>query len=80
MTNHANALSLICKKGYLLLTLCLPVFYGKLLLAVVLLAFSHAMLWRRPFFKFRKLWQILGLTLGGATLFLWLHLHGGPHV
>lgn len=44
------------------------------LLCAVLVAFSVAMLLNRPFFKFRALWQILVLTLGGAAVFLLLHL------
>jgi CDP-diacylglycerol--serine O-phosphatidyltransferase len=49
------------------------------LLAVALAAFAFAMLWHRPFFKFKKLAHILALTLGGALLFLLLHLAGAGH-
>lgn len=49
------------------------------LLAVALAAFAFAMLWHRPFFKFKKLAHILGLTVGGALLFLALHLAGSGH-
>lgn len=48
-------------------------------LALALAAFSHAMVWRRPFFKFKKLWHILTITLGGAALFFALHLLGVAH-
>jgi CDP-diacylglycerol--serine O-phosphatidyltransferase len=62
--------------GYLLLGM-LKVPAGLLhpLLAVTLIAFSHAMLRRKPFFKFSKLSHILVLTLGGALLFFSLHVH-----
>jgi CDP-diacylglycerol--serine O-phosphatidyltransferase len=49
------------------------------LFALALAEFSAAMLWHRPFFKFKRLSHILGLTLGGAALFLWLHVSGGAH-
>ncbi|MDF3030751.1 MAG: CDP-diacylglycerol--serine O-phosphatidyltransferase [Moraxellaceae bacterium] len=49
------------------------------LLAAALAAFAFAMLWHRPFFKFKKLAHILALTLGGALLFFVLHLAGGTH-
>lgn len=54
-----------------------PALFGVLALALTL--FSIAMLWHRPFFKFSKLSHILGLTLGGAALFLALHVTGGFH-
>lgn len=65
--------------GFQLLERVLPRPASLVLLTLALLAFSVAMLWHRPFFKFRRLWQILALTLGGATLFLALHLAGGGH-
>lgn len=64
--------------GYLLLEPALPVQAGRAVLAVVLVMFSTAMLLRRPFFKFKKLWQILGLTIGGALLFTVLYFMRGP--
>lgn len=60
--------------GSLLLSLALPGTVLTPLLIIVLLLFSYAMQLRRPFFKFRALWQILALTLGGAVLFLLLHV------
>lgn len=48
-------------------------------MAITLLAFSHAMLVKRPFFKFKKLLHILLITIGGATLFFGLHIIGGNH-
>lgn len=48
-----------------------------LMLAVALPAFSFAMLWNRPFFKFTAIWQILLLTLGGAALFTALAQRAG---
>ena len=67
--------------AFLLLDFVLPPLTLNALLAVALLAFSHAMLQRRPFFKFKKLWQILGLTLGGVLIFVSLHFSGKvPHV
>lgn len=56
----------------LLLALWLPAAVLRPLLALAIVAFSLAMLWRRPFFKFTALWQILALTLGGALLFAML--------
>ncbi|MCH8499841.1 MAG: CDP-alcohol phosphatidyltransferase family protein [Marinobacter sp.] len=66
--------------GYLLASIWLPQLLLNVLLLSLLLWFSHAMVRRQPRFKFRKLWHILALTLGGAALFLILHLtlgHGG---
>lgn len=65
--------------GFQLAELVLPRPASLVLLALALASFSFAMLWRRPFFKFSQLWQILALTLGGATLFLVLHLVGAGH-
>lgn len=48
-------------------------------MALALLAFSHAMLVKKPFFKFKKLSHILAITLGGTLLFFGLHLLGTPH-
>ena len=69
--------SIFILAGYLLLEPMLPQAAAHSLLTMTLLAFSSAMLWRRPFFKFKKLWHILGLTLGGAALFVILHLLKG---
>ncbi|MFZ5723489.1 MAG: CDP-alcohol phosphatidyltransferase family protein [Pseudomonadota bacterium] len=66
--------SLFILGGFLLLEYVLPPIIARSLLALALVAFSVAMLLNRPFFKFTALWQILALTLGGATLFLVLHL------
>ena len=60
--------------GWLLLAHVVTPDIERAVAVIVLPAFSIAMLWRRPFFKFRALWQILALTLGGAALFLVLHL------
>lgn len=70
--------------GYLLLDFVLPSRWLPSpwlhsVLALTLVAFSHAMVWRRPFFKFRKLSHILTLTVGGATVFFGLHLQGVMH-
>ncbi len=62
--------------GWLLVALWLPPLPRHLLLAALLLLFSHAMLLDRPFFKFSRLSHILLLTLGGAALFFTLHLAG----
>jgi len=68
--------SIFMLAGYLLLaTLKIPAQWLHPMLAVTLVAFSHAMLRRKPFFKFSKLSHILFLTLGGALTFLSLHLH-----
>ena len=65
--------------GSLLLALFLPLSVLRPLLVIALLAFSVAMLWRAPFFKFTALWQILVLTIGGALLFAGLAL-GDVHL
>lgn len=73
--------SLFILGPYLLLSHVVPAFWLHVTLAVVLSLFSHAMLLRRPFFKFKKLWHILVLTLGGSALWLALHfVLGAPHV
>ncbi|HNL81322.1 MAG TPA: hypothetical protein PKL69_13380, partial [Agitococcus sp.] len=58
--------------------LWLEIFIGKTLsyslLAFSLLLFSYAMVIRRPFFKFKKLWHILLLTLGNSLVFLTMHV------
>lgn len=58
--------------GYQLLAPWLPALWLHSLLALTLAAFSHAMLLRRPFFKFKQLSHIYGLTLGGCALLLLL--------
>lgn len=58
--------------AYQWLALWLPPFWLHLLLALSLSAFGHAMLLRRPFFKFKRLSHILGLCLGGFALLLLL--------
>lgn len=65
--------------GFELAAFVLPQTPLYALLALSLALFSVAMLWHRPFFKFKRLSHILGLTLGGAALFLALHLRGGGH-
>ncbi|MFP5429478.1 MAG: CDP-alcohol phosphatidyltransferase family protein [Gammaproteobacteria bacterium] len=68
--------SIFMLAGYLLLaTLNVPATWLHPILAITLVAFSHAMVRRKPFFKFSKLSHILFLTLGGALLFFSLHLH-----
>lgn len=63
--------------AYLLLDILgTPAFWLHTLLALTLTLFSHAMVLRKPFFKFRKLSHILTLTLGGAGIFLSLHFSG----
>jgi len=68
--------------AYQLLALCpLPLSWLHSLLALVLLVFSYAMLLRKPFFKFKRLSHIFGLTLGGFALMLLLQwLTGSAHV
>lgn len=66
--------SLFILAGYLLLDLLLPQVWLKPMLALALLMFSHAMIRHRRFFKFSSLNTILALTLGGAALFLVIHL------
>jgi len=69
--------SLFILGGSLLLNAFLPADIVSLLLVLTLPAFSFAMLWNRPFFKFTALWQILLLTLGGAALFVALAQRAG---
>ncbi len=66
--------SLFILAGYLILALAIPKPWLQPLLAATLLLFSHAMVLRKRFFKFSRLSTILALTLGGAALFLALHL------
>lgn len=68
--------SLFILSVYLLLRFVLPPLSGYLLLSITLLLFSVAMLWRRPFYKFKHLSVIIGITLSGAFIFFWLHFRG----
>ncbi len=72
--------SLFLLGGWLLVDLWLPRVWGFPLLAVLLCAFSLAMVWRWSCFKFKRLSHILTLTLGGAGLFLALQLWSLGHV
>ena len=69
--------SLFILGGSLLLNRFIPATIVTAMLVVVLPAFSFAMLWNKPFFKFTALWQILLLTLGGAALFALLASRAG---
>lgn len=69
--------SLFILGGYLLLNLFLPAGAILPIITIALLLFSNAMILRRPFFKFSRLSTILALTLGGAGLFLAIHLIAG---
>lgn len=69
--------SLFILAGSLLLNQFLSADTVTAILIAVLPAFSFAMLWNRPFFKFTALWQILLLTLGGAALLTVLASHAG---
>lgn len=71
--------SVFMMAAYLLLDRVLPAFWLHALLALVLALFSHAMVWRQPFFKFKKLAHILLLTIGGSLLFFCLHLWEAGH-
>ncbi|MFV9064939.1 CDP-alcohol phosphatidyltransferase family protein [Serratia fonticola] len=68
--------SLFILGAYLLLRLVLPPLPGYLLLSVALLMFSIAMLWRRPFYKFKHLSIIILITLSGTFSFALLHFRG----
>ena len=69
--------SLFILGGSLILNRFIPAHLVTAMLMVALPAFSFAMLWNRPFFKFTALWQILLLTLGGAALFAVLASRAG---
>lgn len=72
--------SLFLLAPYLLASLVVPAPALHLLMAAVLVAFSHAMVLKRPFFKFKKLWHILSITIGGSAFWLLMHvLFGGAH-
>ncbi|HEX5277493.1 MAG TPA: CDP-alcohol phosphatidyltransferase family protein [Fluviicoccus sp.] len=68
--------SIFLLSGFLLLDFVLPPLWLNTLMTLALLAFSHAMLRRRPFFKFKKLSHILGITVGGVLVFVALHWSG----
>lgn len=53
----------------MLTSLVVPLWLSHALLAAALTAFSYYMVYRRPFFKFKSLVQILSVTLGGAAFF-----------
>lgn len=62
----------------MLSSLVLPLAVAHALLALILTVFSFLMIYRRPFFKFKSLVQILGVTLGGALVFaVWQFNAGG---
>lgn len=64
--------SILLLAPIMMTTLIMPVAISHALLAVALSIFSFLMVYRRPFFKFKSLVQILSVTLGGAVFFaLW---------
>ena len=58
------------------LSLWLPQTILFILLAATLCIFSFCMLYRARFFKFKSMNQILGITLGGASLFTLIEAYG----
>jgi len=58
------------------LSLWLPQTLLFFLLATTLCIFSFFMLYRARFFKFKSMNQILGITLGGASLFSLIEVYG----
>lgn len=60
-------------------SLLIPIELSRVLLAIALSVFSFLMIYRRPFFKFKSLLQILSVTLGGAFFFAAWQLNGGDH-
>ncbi|HEM8722229.1 CDP-diacylglycerol--serine O-phosphatidyltransferase [Enterobacter hormaechei subsp. hoffmannii] len=68
--------SLFILSAWLLLRFVLPPLPGYLLLSTVLFLFSMAMLWRRPFYKFKRLSVIIVITLLGSCVFALLHFRG----
>ncbi|WP_421512435.1 CDP-alcohol phosphatidyltransferase family protein (plasmid) [Enterobacter sp. JS8-1] len=68
--------SLFILSAWLLLRFVLPPLSGYLLLSTVLFLFSMAMLWRRPFYKFKHLSVIIMITLLGSCVFALLHFRG----
>ncbi|ETS32627.1 MULTISPECIES: CDP-alcohol phosphatidyltransferase family protein [Photorhabdus] len=65
--------SLFIISGYALVGLVATPKLAQLLLTLALLAFSIAMLWDRPFYKFKHLSTIVSTTLAGFVLFTGLH-------
>ncbi|EQC01569.1 CDP-alcohol phosphatidyltransferase family protein [Photorhabdus temperata] len=65
--------SLFIVSGYALVGLVATPGLTHLLLTLALLAFSIAMLWDRPFYKFKHLSTIVSTTLAGFVLFTGLH-------
>jgi CDP-diacylglycerol--serine O-phosphatidyltransferase len=59
--------------GSLLLTQALPLVWVKILSTLALMAFALCMLWRRAFFKFSSLWQMISITLIAASASFLLH-------
>lgn len=57
----------------LLLAQVCPLFWVKILTAGALMAFALSMLWRRTFFKFSALWQMITITLVAASTSFLLH-------
>ena len=66
--------------AFLWLETLLPQTLNYSLLTISLVVFSYAMIIRKPFFKFKKLWHILLLTLGNSVLFFAMHLWSLNHV
>ncbi|WP_350306734.1 CDP-alcohol phosphatidyltransferase family protein [Photorhabdus viridis] len=65
--------SLFIVSSYALVGLVATPGLTHLLLTLALLAFSIAMLWDRPFYKFKHLSTIISTTLAGFVLFTGLH-------
>ncbi|WP_445495316.1 CDP-alcohol phosphatidyltransferase family protein [Photorhabdus sp. SF281] len=65
--------SLFIVSGYALVGLVATPWLTHILLTLALLAFSIAMLWDRPFYKFKHLSTIVSTTLAGFVLFTGLH-------
>lgn len=57
----------------LLLAQVLPLPWVKALATLALMAFALCMLWRRTFFKFSSLWQMISITLIAASSSFLLH-------
>ncbi len=68
--------SLFVVASYELLRTLTHWFMVNNLMVLMLLAMSVLMQLRLPFFKFKKLSHILGITLGSAIFFVWLGLKG----
>ena len=59
-----------------ILSIWLPQALLFVLLAITLCVFSFFMLYRARFFKFKSMNQILGITLGGASIFVLIEIYG----